>query len=533
MADINIKILKDENGEKFFPCTSIKGVIGEEYVHSVFPASEIEAGHFVITHEYLKEEELLNKIIGISFPNDITSSAQSYLKLNEGEEYPLMNEGGLTPLILTDLKNVVCFIMKKEDSWQLVKTGAAGSAGGGGGHVIVDEEYNIMPQRSLLRFAGLSISDDEVRDATVIGTPKLISNLTTETEGLGPLDAYQGKVLNDKIPEVVDDITSTSGIKALSANQGYLLNGKFNSYLPLSGGTLTGRLTTAELHVKGDWFWEGTKNILCVPSDNNQEWSFDIGSDGAGGTSAHTGSYAQFWSMKNQNTIISFHNDDDLVNIPNGKLHIHPQNSWHEGNNYDLRLGNAGGNHLDLGYDGMQAKNSSNGPAKLFFQYNGGQTQFGRSGADSGIYVYGGITTTGVNDFISSSNEINMIGSNYSRGGELYFNYRGASSAVTGYNFCNGAGSTSGVSLKANHMYADGGYLYSVCNGHTFSVGSQNNGWCHYNTTAPSHWFNKPVAVSGTIVKGSSYNVNVPGVFVQSASSTPTATQTGDIWFIP
>ena len=186
MADINIKMLKDENGDKFFPCTSIKGVIGEEYVHSVFPASEVEAGHFVITHDYLTEEEILNKVIAISFPENIEPSAQSYLKLNEGEEYPLMNEGGLTPLILTDLKNVVCFIMKKTDSWQLVKTGAAGSAGGSGGHVIVDEDYNIMPQRSLLRFAGLSISDDEVRDATVIGTPKLISNLTTETEGLGP-----------------------------------------------------------------------------------------------------------------------------------------------------------------------------------------------------------------------------------------------------------------------------------------------------------------------------------------------------------
>lgn len=54
----------------------------------------------------------------------------------------------------------------------------------------------------------------------------LIDNLTTETPGLGSLDAHQGKVLKEMIPEVVNNVTSTDSDKALSAYQGYLLSGK-------------------------------------------------------------------------------------------------------------------------------------------------------------------------------------------------------------------------------------------------------------------------------------------------------------------
>lgn len=56
----------------------------------------------------------------------------------------------------------------------------------------------------------------------------LIDNLNTTTPGQGALDARQGNVLKDMIPNVVDDITSTSAIAALSANQGYILNNLIN-----------------------------------------------------------------------------------------------------------------------------------------------------------------------------------------------------------------------------------------------------------------------------------------------------------------
>ena len=83
----------------------------------------------------------------------------------------------------------------------------------------------------------------------------------------------------------------------------------------------------------------------------------------------------------------------------------------------------------------------------------------------------------------------------------------------------------------AGSLTAGNGYLYSVCNGVTTQIGAQNSGLTHYSTTAGSgHWFNKTVLVQGSLYKGSSYNQNVPAVFVQSG--TPTATQTGDIWFV-
>lgn len=74
----------------------------------------------------------------------------------------------------------------------------------------------------------------------------LIDNLNTTTANQGSLDAHQGKVLKDMIPEIIDDITDTSPTKGLSANQGYLLNNKFNNYYPLSGGNLKGDMTIAK-----------------------------------------------------------------------------------------------------------------------------------------------------------------------------------------------------------------------------------------------------------------------------------------------
>lgn len=101
----------------------------------------------------------------------------------------------------------------------------------------------------------------------------IINNLTTSSAGQGALDAYQGKVLKDSIPQVVNDLSSTSTTSALSANQGYILNNKFNNYttttdmnnkfsnytttadmnsrfnnyLSLTGGTINGNLTARHI----------------------------------------------------------------------------------------------------------------------------------------------------------------------------------------------------------------------------------------------------------------------------------------------
>lgn len=61
--------------------------------------------------------------------------------------------------------------------------------------------------------------------STASGSPGsiLIDNITTEESGLGALDAHQGKILNDKIPIIVNNLTTVDDTKALSAYQGYLL----------------------------------------------------------------------------------------------------------------------------------------------------------------------------------------------------------------------------------------------------------------------------------------------------------------------
>ena len=90
----------------------------------------------------------------------------------------------------------------------------------------------------------------------------IINNLTTDSAGQGALDAYQGKVLKDSIPQVVNDLSSTSTINALSANQGYVLNNKFNNYLPLTGGTISGTITATNYIGKtNNMIWElGTED---------------------------------------------------------------------------------------------------------------------------------------------------------------------------------------------------------------------------------------------------------------------------------
>jgi hypothetical protein len=62
---------------------------------------------------------------------------------------------------------------------------------------------------------------------------KLINNLDTATSGTGALDAAQGKVLKDSIPEVINNLTTIDSKKALSAHQGYILAGRS---VPVGGG---------------------------------------------------------------------------------------------------------------------------------------------------------------------------------------------------------------------------------------------------------------------------------------------------------
>lgn len=73
--------------------------------------------------------------------------------------------------------------------------------------------------------------DIEVKDGDVIIHNSatgltVIDNLDTENPGEGALDARQGKVLKDSIPEVVNNLNTIDSDKALSAHQGYILAGR-------------------------------------------------------------------------------------------------------------------------------------------------------------------------------------------------------------------------------------------------------------------------------------------------------------------
>lgn len=79
----------------------------------------------------------------------------------------------------------------------------------------------------------LSVNGNNVTISNSSEGTKLINNLTTTTVGTGALDAAQGKVLKDSIPEVVNNLTTIDSKKALSAHQGYILAGRS---IPVGGG---------------------------------------------------------------------------------------------------------------------------------------------------------------------------------------------------------------------------------------------------------------------------------------------------------
>ena len=83
-------------------------------------------------------------------------------------------------------------------------------------------------------------------------------------------------------------------------------------------GNFAGVLTTAGLSNSAAYLWNGGQNFYCVPSGNNSEWSFDLGSTAfnSGANSGYTGTYLQVWSCKNSAAIASFYNDTRYVYIP-------------------------------------------------------------------------------------------------------------------------------------------------------------------------------------------------------------------------
>lgn len=85
--------------------------------------------------------------------------------------------------------------------------------------------------------------------------------------------------------------------------------------------------------------------------------------------------------------------------------------------------------------------------------------------------------------------------------GENYTSLPSGYTKATPIYLCTGQGVVEG-----NNISATNGYLYSTSNDKEIKIGSENSSYCHYVTTAPNHWFNKPVYVAGNVYGGSSYN---------------------------
>lgn len=173
MSRYPIKMLKDESGQPFVPLTHVMAVAGEEYTTAILNANKLSKSHYQIVNEDLNTNILINKIIAVKFTEIGEVDSTSYMKVNNGTEYPFYKADGINTLILSGLDDSVCFFTLNDNKWKLVLVGTDESSGGG--HAITNYLGNVMTQRSVLNFDGATVKDDASNGAT-----KIITNWVTE-----------------------------------------------------------------------------------------------------------------------------------------------------------------------------------------------------------------------------------------------------------------------------------------------------------------------------------------------------------------
>lgn len=518
MAQYPIKLLKDESGVPFVPLTSIKAVMGEEYIQSTFTAIEDSTGHFTISNDKLTDEDLLNKIIAISFPEDITPTTNSYLKLNNGTEYLIKDENGTGPLLIKDFTNVVCFVMRKLSSWQLVKTGAEATASSGG-HTIVDNDGNVLPQQSVLQFKGFGVSDNVSTGATVISTPALVNNLSTTESGTGPLDAYQGKVLNDKLDSTV------------------------KNYLPLKGGVLTG-------HLYLDGVASGALNSTSMLIFGNTSSVYNVVATNQSGQLCFSN------SLTDKSHMITYGGDTNSFRPSSGNSTATLGLSsirWDK--LYVNKIDIAASQYMTNGVHGIHMNNSDIvGANGLYFADVANSTDEGisfyRDGTNWDTFrIYNGVPYLNINHALDGAvgTQYTMLHSgNYSSyalpiaGGTMTGNISYANGDYTNYEMIKwktGNDNGAGVVIGGGGAVVIGGGESASRVYDGLELNGDSERMCICNDQAIQFYPGQQsaytaagmfqIAAGGALTKCN--GVNVPGVFVQSG--TPTAKQTGDIWF--
>lgn len=112
-----------------------------------------------------------------------------------------------------------------------------------------DDSYSMSVADFIKTINGI-LPDEEGNLVIPLGTAasKSVANdLTVATSGVSVLDAYQGKILNEKfIPKtsIVDDLTTGGSASVLSAKQGVTLNSKITAVDNKVGTNVIGKVTS-------------------------------------------------------------------------------------------------------------------------------------------------------------------------------------------------------------------------------------------------------------------------------------------------
>ena len=143
--------------------------------------------------------------------------------------------------------------------------------------------------KTKLATVATSGSYTDLSNKPTIGNGKVTVNQNGTTKGTFTMNQTGDTVINltdsdtNTWRDVVDSLDSTRTDASLSANQGRVLNDKFASYLPLSGGTITGRIVK---NTNGSWIGDRDRAVVysmypgddsygcvaCMPTKNGS-WS--------------------------------------------------------------------------------------------------------------------------------------------------------------------------------------------------------------------------------------------------------------------
>lgn len=159
-------------------------------------------------------------------------------------------------------------MLKDENGTPFVPLVAPGAVRDGQGFNLLDELDNKLEKTNIIAGQNVTITtsgnDITINSAAGGASANVIDNLDQTTGGVGVLDAHQGHVLKEMIPDVVNNLTTVDGTKALSAYQGYLLNHKI---VP-TGGT-TGQVLKKKSATDNDLEWGDAADPNAISGDSS------------------------------------------------------------------------------------------------------------------------------------------------------------------------------------------------------------------------------------------------------------------------